>query len=431
MTDRLTTLLHERVQGVPTALRPATDVRRRAEHHRRVRRAATGAGAGLLVVAIVLGGGLADGRKRAVEPPVKEPAGRVPVLLIADELPSAALGMTYQVTTDQREDPELVTSCQRASVASLGAGTIWRRTFVGHALGREPYEKVQDAKQVVAEFASPDAAATAFATIDGWFRDCTGIEKPPIRQPAINHAGGRALFVEILVDRPDPGYRLTHESTAYAINGSKITIVSVSRFLMDVGDVPEGFGDADTRDRQELLATVALQRLAGTRTFTENAIPSAFRFAEEAKLRPSRITALDHPWGFLGCGRADGPYRSADRQLRTGMLTLSGGGVSHQLAVYPDEETAQAVAESLQAEISSCSKWTVEAGSGPDDVVLASLPRSKTEALGVAVAQWGNSIFVAVEGYNELIAKPTVIKRLEDALTANRPLVCRVAQGCD
>jgi hypothetical protein len=113
------------------------------------------------------------------------------------------------------------------------------------------------------------------------------------------------------------------------------------------------------------------------------------------------------------------------------MMTGGDHQAWRQLAVYPDEETAQAAAQSLHAEVSSCSKWTVEAGSGPDDVVLASLPRSKTEALGVAVAQWGNSIFVAVEGYNELIAKPTVIKRLEDALTANRPLVCRVAQGCD
>jgi hypothetical protein len=329
MSDRLTALLHERVHGVPAALRPATDVRRRAEHHRRVRRAATGAGAGLLVVAIVLGVGLADGRKRAVEPPVKEPARGLAVLLIADEMPHAT-DTVYKVTTSQREDAELVASCQRASLASLGAQTIWHRTFAGHARGVEPNEtdpKFPDAKQVVAEFASPDAAATAFATIDGWFQACMGTNREPIRQPATSHAGGRALFVEILVDRP--GYRLNHESTTYAINGAAITVVSVSHYAVD------RFGHPDTRGRQETLAMFALQRLAGTRTITENAVPSAFRFAEEAKLRPSRVTALDHPWGFLGCRRADGPYRSADRQMRTGMLTLEGGGVSHQLAGLP------------------------------------------------------------------------------------------------
>jgi hypothetical protein len=422
MSDRLTTLLHERVHGVPTTLRPATDIRRRAEQHRRVRRAATGAGAGLLAVAIVLGVGLADARKRAVELPVTEQARGVALLLIADELPAAG-PMTYQVTTGQREHVELAASCPR-DMASLGAQTIWQRTFVGQALDREPYEKVQDANQVVAEFASPDAAATAFATIDGWFQACMGTNREPIRQPATSHAGGRALFVEILVDRP--GYRLNHESTTYAINGAAITVVSVSHYAVD------RFGHPDTRGRQETLAMFALQRLAGTRTITENAVPSAFRFAEEAKLRPSRVTALDHPWGFLGCRRADGPYRSADRQMRTGMLTLEGGGVSHQLAVYPDEETAQAVAQSLQAEISSCPKWTVEDGSRTDDVVLASFPRSgsPTAVLGVAIARWGNSIFLAVEGEYDLVAKPTAITQLDDALTANRPLVCRVAQGC-
>jgi hypothetical protein len=61
MNSELTTLLHDRAQRVPAAMRPAADLRRQAEHHRRVRRAGAVAAATTAVLVITVAGFLGQG----------------------------------------------------------------------------------------------------------------------------------------------------------------------------------------------------------------------------------------------------------------------------------------------------------------------------------------------------------------------------------
>jgi hypothetical protein len=165
MSDPLTTLLRDSVSGIPAALRPAVELRQRAEHRQRVRRAvATGVTACLLVLAVVLGGGLTGGRERALELPVKKPEHGLSVLLIADELPYRQL--KFKVNTSPREKDKPVATCQRAALHTLGPRKVWQRTFSSGNAGD------LDAAQVVAEFASPQEAAAAFRTIADWFTSC-------------------------------------------------------------------------------------------------------------------------------------------------------------------------------------------------------------------------------------------------------------------
>jgi hypothetical protein len=250
------------------------------------------------------------------------------------------------------------------------------------------------------------------------------------RWPPLTLARGRAEFVELTRSLPDDqktgGVRqdIAREHISYAVSGASITIVSVSLF---------GFEMSDTEDSNylEMVARAALHRLAGTRTITENALPSSFRFADEPKpRRATPQTSFENPFGVQGFLRCDSTRDRSDRPLPVGMLAVQGEG-DRQLTLYPDETTARIATQELRAELTSCARWRVKPVENIPGAQLAFRPYNEPPGTVVlAIAQWGNSVFIGTEGHRQRLAEAEVVRRAQDALTANRPVVCRVAEGC-
>jgi hypothetical protein len=178
---------------------------------------------------------------------------------------------------------------------------------------------------------------------------------------------------------------------------------------------------------------MALQRLSGDRTLTENKVPRTFRFAEEKhRLAHRRWRILDATY-TTGCS----PQHMAEtRPLRTGSLNadppVGSFGGYRDLALYEDEATAQRAARDVQAADSTCGRWQ-DLPSTDEGVHLAVQPRKDGQpdaAVARAVAQWGNAVFVATAGALEPISRSDAISHVRAAVAANRPLVCKVARGC-
>jgi hypothetical protein len=116
MNSELTTLLHEQAQRVPTAVHPAADLRRQAEHHRRVRRAGAVAAATSAVLVITLAGFLSQG------------GGRDAVQLPAEPTPSVSPSESPSVSPDA--GPVLVTTIPASfRFAEEESDSAWRETY--------------------------------------------------------------------------------------------------------------------------------------------------------------------------------------------------------------------------------------------------------------------------------------------------------------
>jgi hypothetical protein len=249
------------------------------------------------------------------------------------------------------------------------------------------------------------------------------------------------MFVEILRELPPDqivtkkgaeAWTVAHEHIAYGISGAKITIISMSQrgpgsyFTQQQFDHLARFGN-----RLATTARFALERLAGTRRVTANAVPPRFRFAQEAAEATGRDTSLATEWA-VWCERA----RRLDHDvLRTGMKTsmVEGGHATgtRQVAIYPDVPTARAAAEELRAALTGCDGLTPDRSMNSDDVHVLTTEPGDSTTVAAAVAQWGTAVFVTVEnGHTDGPTKADALSYTREAVRANRPLVCEVVPRC-
>ncbi len=414
MTDPLTTLLRETAQRVPTALHPAASLREDAKRHQRVRRAGAGAATATIVAAaLVLGGGLPDGQKRATELPATQPDLSQDSLLIADELPVMYTPHpnTWQIEqTIEGKTASPVTSCKPASIESLAPDRVWRRTFT-------PGQLVSGA-QVAAQFASPGQAAKAFDTVDAWFDSCEGLKRQAWRWPAFSAFGGTGRSAAIGLPVPGDDNSTRYENIGYAVNGSMLTVVTVSTADSDQGAPLNQQQPAEAADPMQTAMLFALQRLGGSRDLAANAVPESFTFAEEKE--PS----LDEPpteppsnlgqeWRVISCSFDKPPASREGLALRTGMRAIAHDNVDPegvhfetltlQLGVYANSADARAEVEALRGRIAACAaefggeQRTLQSTAGPLDVQVAFHGRTEGFNEGghaVTVVQRGNSVFV-------------------------------------
>lgn len=433
MTDKLTTLLHDTAQRVPTALHPAAELRRSARHHQRVRRT----GAGVLAVfmlagAIGLGTGLGGGGKRAAELPAQRPELTHGSLLIGDELPppwAAGLHPWKEPTTAEGE-PEAVTFCQQGNLKALGADRMLHRLFKTDLV---------EGRQVVAQFDSPEQATNAFDSARSWFDSCPGVREPIRRWPAYSPAGGQAAT--FVVARPKDEDEDEVEHVGIGVVDSTVTIVVLAATEGLEGGpaalyVPAG-EDADPLRPTMLFA---LQRLSDDRDVKSNSVPDGFTFAEERD--ELRDGGSEFPSAFLGASWAvhtcdvNNPPTTSRQSLRTGMRFETfdfwttereyvGRSANLQLALYEDEDTARAEAAEVRAAVAACARGAggsqqelQTAAVGPVDVHVTFHPKYvegfNEGATATAVVHLGNAVFVA-----SALASIAVDNRDEDALTAS------------
>lgn len=157
---------------------PAGEVRRRGSRRRATRLAATSAAALILVVggtALALGTGGETTTAPPATPPITGAQLVDTFLYHGEEEP----GIRWEAArTTSSEDPEApVSVCQRAMLTSLGATDVRVRTYdwvlelqpgeVDGAPGPDPAMQM-----VVARFADPAAAETAYRTVGRWVDDC-------------------------------------------------------------------------------------------------------------------------------------------------------------------------------------------------------------------------------------------------------------------
>jgi hypothetical protein len=109
-------------------------------------------------------------------------------------------------------------------------------------------------------------------------------------------------------------------------------------------------------------------------------------------------------------------------------ITAEGEG-ERQLALYPYEGSARVAARGLRAGLTACPRRTVEPADNVPGAYRVLIPRQAPGTVVVAIAQWGNSVSGDIEGSRLLISRPESVTRAQHALTANRPLVCEVAEG--
>jgi hypothetical protein len=429
MTDQLTRRLHAAADGVMPRLRPSADVRAHAEQGRRRRRLAATALVGLV------GAGVVAGLWRSPEPntpPVQERREGIHQLLSEEEVPYLA----DDVRVIDREVARPVSSCQRASLVELGATRAVQRTFKPDG---EDWPPVR-AHHAVARFHSERAAADAYGKLESWLRSCRSDKGQSRILPTQRGFDGRADVVE--VRRREPGYADEYEAeaTINAIRGRSISVVTLAW-------PPKGWGPMD--DTLSQTAHLVLARLAGVRTSSAAAIPASFRFAEPplpGKYRGDR--SIRTPWLTASCRP---PKPQASDTSRLAMLTVRNHAQPfpglRQLAVYPDEATAAAVAQDLRDKITDCGRAVELAPQGdgsyglarsgstaaePGAVHLGVRPRSDKPkaALVEAVAQWGNAVFVAHEGFHEGISEANAIELIAWSAEHNRPLICAIATDC-
>lgn len=434
MTEPLSTLLRDTASRVPAALHPAADLRRHAEHHRRVRRA--GAAASLTVVLVIgLLGFNTQGGGRKAAPPAERPPLSHSSLLIPAELPDWGQFSWKETASGDGEGASPVTSCQQGSLGDLRASETWHASYAFRDLG---------ARQVVARFSGAQEAASAFDAVDSWFDGCSGVETARLgRWPPLDTAGGRARTVSF--SRPVGPDESRFEFVSFGVEKDALTIVS---FAMNGQDA--NF----TSDPLATTVRFALHRLAGDRTTRANAA-AEFRFAEErtdptwqAAGDEERSTALAQEWLGSPCIRETvtrGPLPSD--ALRTGMVTAQRvelvGGPTRQLALYPDAETARSVARELEAEFTACAStvngitrttWTLQRETGRPGVALAWSTNVDDPAFGppmtqaVAIAARGNAVLLSSAYYNvEAGPDSRAVSAVLAATEANLAVVCEVA----
>lgn len=442
MSDDLTTLLHESAQRVPTALHPAADLRRNAQHHQRVRR--TGAGAlalFLLAGAIGLSTTFGEGEDKAVQLPANQPISEKS-LLGPDEV-NAWGPFTYEeAATMNGEEANPPRSCLEGTTPMQGLGAneakIWTRSFTSTAS--------VEVRQVAAEFPTAEAANRAYTTIGNWFERCG---KPEQGWPLVEAAGGEAQTVYggslgLTTDDPDSS---EYAFSSYGVVGKSVTVVTLALIGQDANFMVDP------------LATTmrfALQRLAGSRTLTGNAVPETFRVAEERADDEwrgpdvERMRALTAEWQSFPCQEADlRGARPSDGQ-RTGMLSVHLNGseriLVRQVALYADEPTARAVADELRAEYAKChvlrdttgeTFWTTERASELPDVTVHWSHFAPLEGEGsgegltayaLAIATQGNAVFVGdANATDEDGPNSAAVRAAAEAAKANLRAACEIA----
>lgn len=341
-------------------LADASDVRRRGDHRTRTTAIVSSLSAVVLVAgAFGLSGGIGDENKRAVAPPANESKLEQTSLLVADELSTA--GSTYQPTATGQGDTQLVTSCPEAKTGPLDAEMVWHRTFTNH--NADPGVEPGTARHVAIQFSSRAKAAAAFETIDSWFKSCSKGEGPFEWLPVAAEAGSevRNAFFKEWVNADEDRW----EFASFGIRGNAITVLSFTLI---------GQNSIFTENPLEAPMLFALERLAGTRTATENTVPEDFRFAGIPELSTGedrtveRFRHLGWRWLFSGCDSRG--LRAVDG-ARYGMdtVTVSGSDAYRplqtlQLAVYRDVDTARRAAEELKGQTSDCE-------GGPETGVLS------------------------------------------------------------
>ncbi len=465
--------LHNTLTGLKSdtarvGLANAADVRRRGDQRTR----ATAAVSGLAALAVVAGAvgvssGLGDSTKRAYVPPAAQPKLSASSLLIADEMPLDLPGV--QITEWKSSAPAegegepVVARCQDDSLEDLGAEEVWQRTFTAknHYAEDATAQEINGgalgdvrARQVVAQFASAERAAAAMRAIDGWFDNyCSLSGDALLGWPDVRADGGRARLVEYYGATAKDPWNLV----GYGLNGNAITIVTHTLVPTDVGG---GAGAGMLLNPTNVQATLrfALQRIAGSRTTTANAVPENFRFAEERRgdwveapepgedFGRTRSSHLASHWQLAPC--AENPEFDLrplpSDALRTGSLLVrvEGPGADffpfRQLALYADEATAKGAAQELVEEYARCANtsdedgrpttWTTERVAGPHDVTLATgtkkMNSSESFTRVVAILHRGNAVLVAFEAGS---AESPVVQDVRKAVADNVDLICEVA----
>ena len=446
----------------------ADDVRRHGDARTRRTVAATGLTAGLCLVAAAIGvGTLGGGDKRAIETPADRGSISARTLVLADELQTSRIGPMTMESSGEGEGAPAVTSCQRETLAELGATKLWHRSFLGTRVQDEtgvPEEEQQRVRQVIASFDTERAANRAYAAVAKWFESCEGVTQRGIERVAPSTvAGGRfeaVNFSRSITPRGDDGRTnpVVIEYVSYGIVGDALTVVSYKESSSE-----ESFTDEELAVQQEnpLQRTMrfAMQRLAGERQLDENGVPRSFRFAEERRgewqnsTEPGgagllRASELGLPWQISPCAKTAGHAASsyATDALRSGALSvrLMGGDTEsapfRQLALYPDAASARTVAQELVDEYTTCATqpyyersltWTVAAAAEPRGATVAWADDSTGFARAVGVAQRGNAVLLVYEGHEDQPGpQSSAVGAVKKALSDNIDLICEVAD-CD
>ncbi len=89
-------------------------------------------------------------------------------LLGPDRMPALGMEAAWTTRTDGPEGTRSVGACQKTSLASIGAVTSVRRTYVATVEG----DRVASAAQVVARFADDKSAWRAHQVLRSWREDC-------------------------------------------------------------------------------------------------------------------------------------------------------------------------------------------------------------------------------------------------------------------
>jgi hypothetical protein len=155
---------------------PVRRVRARGQRRHR-RPILTSAVAASAIFAALVGGAFAaiDQLTNPAEPSSAGPVQTVgpsttpdPVLLTAEQTRFHEQGEFQLTTTVHGEGVGELSTCQRDTLASVGATDVWRRDF-GWPPGPAPDTTIRTA---VMRFADEDAAGAAYAELTEWMEDC-------------------------------------------------------------------------------------------------------------------------------------------------------------------------------------------------------------------------------------------------------------------
>lgn len=394
MSDDLTTLLHDSAQRVPTALHPAANVRRSAQHHQRVRRAGAAAAsvAAVLVISLIAlvppherrdaaplpaatptattsetsappAGGLLTGFEFPEEPQWRSQASDSIVLERSRDVvdwrvaPCAKpLGDTatarQEMLTVQFSAPEEGQTRQLGvygDSAAAGKAADDLRTAVEGCAGERPGEAHMGPSATLSwetRFAEiGDGGFLAWSRAEGDSPDAEG----PNGSYALVASRGKVVYLASYSGAHFGPASPDDERMAQLVDGAKAAIPLIDRLLDRAGQAVRS------------SPTIAVEGGAPAL-----AIPSSFRFAEEEQDSAWRtshgeneIERSDDPtrkWVLQPCSPAPTTYASNTK--RTSMRTLTRSGPEFadtlQLALYRDAATAKTALTEFTREMDKC-----------------------------------------------------------------------------
>lgn len=383
-------------------------------------------------------------------------------LLITDELPGT-FATWRQTGNGEGEPEEAVTSCQQGTLDDLGA------TMIRHLSWVDESEYAATARQVTMQFSSGAEARKTFDTVEPWFDRCKGV-LALTRHDAITLDNARAQGVDLL--RAAPGNPNPRHQDEGRLEVGTFAISDDSIALFSYKPVRTGMQGATSSATARLI----LERLAGRRTLTANALPDDLRFTEERKwprrqegkndgAQRSRSLAaagwLNEPCNVassvhalpIGALRVENRVNADDSALDNDRLQ------TRELVLYANEKTARTVAKELVAQFAceppalepnahpddrrnfEAMKWKVSDTSGAQGIYTVAsrgwIERfSNKPAEAYAVIQRGNAVFVAFARFRvedssfTKILLPEVRADVHSAVERNFDAVCRVATGC-